>query len=66
MKAVSFTVKGIIEGNFTIPVFGSHQVKNSLAAILIANELGLSNEQIDAALRQSKLTDMRMQPVVAE
>lgn len=61
-----FTVKGIINGNFTIPVFGSHQVKNSLAAILIAHELGLSDEQIDAALRQSTLTDMRMQPIVAE
>ncbi|MFC5602154.1 UDP-N-acetylmuramoyl-tripeptide--D-alanyl-D-alanine ligase [Sporosarcina koreensis] len=61
-----FTVKGKIDGSFTIPVFGSHQVKNSLAAILIAHELGLSNEQIDSALRQVKLTDMRMQPVVAE
>ncbi|HEX5563500.1 MAG TPA: UDP-N-acetylmuramoyl-tripeptide--D-alanyl-D-alanine ligase [Sporosarcina sp.] len=61
-----FTVKGRIDGSFTIPVFGSHQVKNSLAAILIAHELGLSNEQIDSALRQAKLTDMRMQPVVAE
>lgn len=61
-----FSVKGIIEGSFTIPVFGSHQVKNSLAAILIAHELGLSNDQIDAALRQSKLTDMRMQPIVTE
>lgn len=62
----TFSVKGVIDGSFTIPVFGSHQVKNSLAAILIAHELGLSNEQIDAALRQSKLTDMRMQPVVAD
>lgn len=61
-----FAVKGIIDSQFTIPVFGSHQVKNSLAAILIAHELGLSNEQIDTALRQSKLTDMRMQPVVAQ
>lgn len=61
-----FSVKGVIDGSFTIPVFGSHQVKNSLAAILIAHELGLSNDQIDAALRQSKLTDMRMQPVVAD
>lgn len=61
-----FTVRGIIDGNFTIPVFGSHQVKNSLAAILIAHELGLTNDQIDVALRQSKLTDMRMQPIVAE
>jgi UDP-N-acetylmuramoyl-tripeptide--D-alanyl-D-alanine ligase len=61
-----FTVKGLMDGQFTIPVFGSHQVKNSLAAILIAHELGLSNEQIAVSLRQSKLTDMRMQPVVAQ
>jgi len=61
-----FSVTGKVNGHFTIPVYGSHQVKNSLAAILIAHELGLSNEQIEAALLQSKLTDMRMQPVVAE
>src|SRR5690606_15822927 len=35
----NFNVTGIVEGDFTIPVFGAHQVKNSLAAILIANEL---------------------------
>jgi UDP-N-acetylmuramoyl-tripeptide--D-alanyl-D-alanine ligase len=61
-----FSVKGMINGSFTIPVFGSHQVKNALAAILIAHELGLGEKQIDAALRQSTLTDMRMQPIVAE
>ncbi|MCM3638316.1 UDP-N-acetylmuramoyl-tripeptide--D-alanyl-D-alanine ligase [Sporosarcina luteola] len=61
-----FSVKGVLDGSFTIPVFGSHQVKNSLVAILIAHELGLSHDQIEAALRQSKLTDMRMQPVVAD
>lgn len=61
-----FTVTGTVNGDFTIPVYGAHQVKNSLAAILIANELGLEHEQIHAALLQSKLTDMRMQPVLAE
>ncbi|MCG7346340.1 UDP-N-acetylmuramoyl-tripeptide--D-alanyl-D-alanine ligase [Sporosarcina sp. ACRSL] len=61
-----FSVEGTIAGNFTIPVFGAHQVKNSLAAILIASELGLSDEQIDTALRQSTLTEMRMQPIVAQ
>lgn len=62
----SFTVKGLLEGQFTIPVYGAHQVKNTLAAILIAKELKLSNEQIRAALQTAELTAMRMQPVVGD
>ncbi|MDN4606336.1 UDP-N-acetylmuramoyl-tripeptide--D-alanyl-D-alanine ligase [Sporosarcina highlanderae] len=61
-----FTVAGEVEGSFTIPVFGAHQVKNSLAAILIANELGLSQEQIRTSLQKASLTDMRMQPVISK
>ena len=34
-----FTVTGLLDGEFTIPVYGAHQVKNALAAILIANEV---------------------------
>lgn len=60
-----FNVSGIVNGSFTIPVYGAHQVKNALAAILLSNELGLDDKQIAAALIQSKLTDMRMQPVIA-
>ena len=62
-----FTVTGLIEGEFTIPVYGAHQVKNALAAILIANEAVVSDgcnscsTYVDAAL-----TDMRMQPIIAE
>jgi len=59
-----FTVTGVVEGEFTIPVYGAHQVKNALAAILIAKELGLSQEGIQASLQDSKLTAMRMQPIV--
>ncbi|WP_339253468.1 UDP-N-acetylmuramoyl-tripeptide--D-alanyl-D-alanine ligase [Sporosarcina sp. FSL W8-0480] len=62
----NFNVTGIVEGDFTIPVFGAHQVKNSLAAILIANELGMSQEQIASALLNANLTDMRMQPVIVK
>lgn len=62
----SFTVKGLFEGQFTIPVYGAHQVKNTLAAILIAKELKLSNEQIREALQTAELTAMRMQPVVGD
>ena len=60
----SFTLKGLLDGIFTIPVYGVHQVKNTLAAILIAKELDLSNEQIREALQTTELTAMRMQPVI--
>ena len=59
-----FTVKGLLDGQFSIPVYGAHQVKNALAAILIANELAVDTDAIRIALRNASLTDMRMQPVV--
>ncbi|ARD48022.1 UDP-N-acetylmuramoyl-tripeptide--D-alanyl-D-alanine ligase [Sporosarcina sp. P33] len=62
-KGSVFTVSGRLEGQFTIPVYGAHQVKNALAAILIAKELGLTEQQIEKSLAQTTLTDMRMQPV---
>ncbi|ARK24538.1 UDP-N-acetylmuramoylalanyl-D-glutamate--2,6-diaminopimelate ligase [Sporosarcina sp. P37] len=62
-KGSVFTVSGRLEGQYTIPVYGAHQVKNALAAILIAKELGLTEQQIEKSLAQTTLTDMRMQPV---
>ncbi|GKV67205.1 MULTISPECIES: UDP-N-acetylmuramoyl-tripeptide--D-alanyl-D-alanine ligase [Sporosarcina] len=59
----SFDVTGRLQGQFTIPVYGAHQVKNALAAMLIANKLGLTDQQIKVGLQQTALTDMRMQPV---
>ena len=59
----SFTTHGSIEGDFFISVLGKHQVKNTLIAMLIARQLGLSNEQIRKALKHVALTDMRMQQV---
>ncbi|KAA0948427.1 UDP-N-acetylmuramoyl-tripeptide--D-alanyl-D-alanine ligase [Sporosarcina sp. ANT_H38] len=59
-----FTVTGLLDGEFTIPVYGAHQVKNTLAAILIADEAAVSVIDIRSALRQASLTDMRMQPVI--
>ena len=41
-------------------------MKNALAAILIAKEVGLSTEEIRVALSAASLTDMRMQPVSAD
>ncbi len=61
----SFLVSGIIDAAFTIPVLGEHQVKNTLSAILVALEAGLSEEQIRRSLQNAALTDMRMQIVQA-
>lgn len=61
-----FTVSGQIEGQFTIPVYGEHQVKNALAAMLVAQKLGMTNEAIRSALLNATLTPMRMQPVTAK
>jgi len=60
-RGSEFTVSGLLNESFTIPVLGSHQVKNSLAAILIGVEAGLNAEQIRYSLQSVKLTDMRMQ-----
>lgn len=60
-----FTVTGLVDGTFSIPVYGAHQVKNTLAAILIAKELKLSNDEIYEALQTAELTAMRMQPILA-
>lgn len=61
-----FTVTGAINGDFEISVLGEHQVKNTLSAMLIAQKLGLSDEQIRESLRHVSLTDMRMQLVPTE
>ncbi|WKA55320.1 UDP-N-acetylmuramoyl-tripeptide--D-alanyl-D-alanine ligase [Planococcus shixiaomingii] len=61
----SFMVSGIIDAAFTIPVLGEHQVKNTLAAILVALEAGLSEEDIRKSLKDAALTDMRMQIIPA-
>lgn len=57
----TFTVDGLLSGEYFISVLGKHQVKNTLNAMLISQALGLSEEQIREALRQVVLTDMRMQ-----
>ena len=59
----SFTTSGLESAQFTIPVYGAHQVKNTLAAVLIAKEADLSTTDIAEALKSAELTDMRMQPI---
>lgn len=61
-----FTTVGIIEDEFMIPVYGSHQVQNTLAAILLANQIGICVEDIQKALSKATLTDMRMQPLLSK
>ncbi|WP_040285608.1 UDP-N-acetylmuramoyl-tripeptide--D-alanyl-D-alanine ligase [Sporosarcina koreensis] len=61
-----FTAAGMLEGNFVIPVYGEHQVKNSLAALLAADRLGMTAEESREALLHAELTPMRMQPVHAK
>lgn len=61
-----FTVAGLLNDQFTIPVYGAHQVKNTLAAILIAKEAVVSTDNIREALKNAVLTDMRMQPIVVD
>ncbi|PIC65763.1 UDP-N-acetylmuramoylalanyl-D-glutamate--2,6-diaminopimelate ligase [Sporosarcina sp. P21c] len=65
-KGSSFTITGKHEGQYAIPVYGSHQVKNALAAIIIAKELGLTEKQIEESLSETTLTDMRMQPITGK
>ncbi|MFD1032023.1 UDP-N-acetylmuramoyl-tripeptide--D-alanyl-D-alanine ligase [Metaplanococcus flavidus] len=62
----TFMVSGIIDATFTIPVLGDHQVKNTLSAILIALEAGLTEEDIRKSLQDAALTDMRMQMIHAK
>ena len=47
----------------SIPILGEHQVKNTLAALLVGKEIGLSSQQMRDALKQIVLTDMRMQVI---
>lgn len=56
-----FRVEGELNEAMSIPVLGEHQVKNTLAALLIGKEVGLTPEQMREALQQIVLTDMRMQ-----
>ncbi|MGF7185069.1 UDP-N-acetylmuramoyl-tripeptide--D-alanyl-D-alanine ligase [Desulfitispora alkaliphila] len=49
--------------NFSIPLPGEHNVYNSMAAIGIALELGLSPEKIQEGLEKVKLSQMRLEVI---
>lgn len=61
-----FRVEGTLNEEMSIPVLGEHQVKNTLAALLIGKEVGLTAEQMREALKEITLTDMRMQVIEAK
>lgn len=44
-------LRGVSLGMFEVPLIGSHNVNNSLAAIAVADELGVETEAIRQALR---------------
>ncbi|NQD66464.1 UDP-N-acetylmuramoyl-tripeptide--D-alanyl-D-alanine ligase [Bacillus haikouensis] len=46
---------------FFLPVLGQHNIHNSLAAILIAKEFGVTVEEMKKGLKSLKLTQMRME-----
>lgn len=59
----TFRVEGELNEVMSIPVLGEHQVKNTLAALLIGKEVGLTAEQMRESLKEIVLTDMRMQVI---
>lgn len=60
-----FRVVGELNEEMAIPILGEHQVKNTLAALMIGKEVGLTPQQMRNALKNVVLTDMRMQVVEA-
>lgn len=48
---------------FELPVLGTHNILNSLAAMLIARYFSVSFEEITEGLKTTKLTNMRMELV---
>src|SRR4029453_5664698 len=51
VKSARFRVRrrGTLFGAFEVPLLGAHNVRNALAAIAVATEVGLSAEQIAGA-----------------
>jgi UDP-N-acetylmuramoyl-tripeptide--D-alanyl-D-alanine ligase len=62
-ERLTFTVGGSTE--FDLPIFGSWNVYNALAATAVCSQFGLSVGEIAARLRDFKLPPMRMQKIVA-
>ncbi len=52
---------GISLGDFSIPLFGTHNISNATAAYIVATEAGLSSEQIKLALSTFKGSKRRLE-----
>ena len=50
-----FRVEGTLNEEMSIPVLGEHQVKNTLAALLIGKEVGLTAEQMQRSTKRNVL-----------
>jgi UDP-N-acetylmuramate: L-alanyl-gamma-D-glutamyl-meso-diaminopimelate ligase len=48
-------------GNFFLPLYGEYQIYNSLAAIIIVSQIGLTNEQIQAGLNSFQNVKRRLE-----
>ncbi|PJN61793.1 UDP-N-acetylmuramoyl-tripeptide--D-alanyl-D-alanine ligase [Paenibacillus sp. GM1FR] len=60
-NGVVFTTKQSGEHAFTLPLLGTHNVVNCLAALAVARHFKLTTEQIAAGLSRLKLTGMRIE-----
>lgn len=60
-SGVAFTTKQSGEGALTLPLLGTHNVVNCLAALAVARHFGVAAEQIIAGLSRLKLTGMRIE-----
>jgi UDP-N-acetylmuramoyl-tripeptide--D-alanyl-D-alanine ligase len=64
-KGNIFTIKGMNEP-FELPVLGTHNVLNALAAMLVAHYFDVPFEKMNAGFATLKLTNMRMELVGGE
>ena len=58
-EGIAFTIND--KESFTLPILGTHNMKNATIAIAIGHELGLSYETIKDNINHVKLTGMRME-----
>ena len=63
-KGTTFTYKSKITGNesfIKMPLIGKHNVMNALAAITVAEKMGVADKDIEAAFAEVRLTEKRQE-----
>jgi UDP-N-acetylmuramate: L-alanyl-gamma-D-glutamyl-meso-diaminopimelate ligase len=55
--------RGVIVGEFELPLLGTHNVRNALATLAIATEVGVDHERIRAALKRFTGVKRRLEVV---